>query len=89
MMRKQKKIILLGFIFGFILPIIGIFVGLQVSAPLATVMLFPVFLLSEVFFYQPFGELTGLIRLGLFIFSGIFWAFVFWLISITKNKLTK
>ena len=74
------KSIIFGFIFGIILPIIGIIVGLQASSLLGNILLFPISVVMNAF-DQPFGYLSGATRLGLFVFSGAFWALVFWLIA--------
>ena len=72
------KSIITGFIIGLLLPVIAIFVGLQVSPALANILLFPTSLVSQLF-DQPFGDLPNMARIGLWLFSGVFWACVFWL----------
>ncbi len=79
------KSIIIGFIFGIILPVSAVFVGLQGPPPLADMLLFPASVVSSIF-DQPPGDLPKSTRVGLLIFSGAFWALAFWLITRVKNK---
>ena len=79
------KSVIIGFIFGIILSVFALFVGLQVSSLLASVLLFPTSVMSTVF-SQPYGDLPVSARVGLYIFSGVFWALTFWLITWIKHK---
>ncbi len=81
------KSIIIGFIFGVILPIFAVFVGLQGPPSLANMLLFPTSVMSSIF-DQPYGDLPKYIRVGLLVFSGVFWALIFWLITWTKNKFS-
>ena len=69
-----------GFLFGLLMPIFGLFVGLQISPTLANIMLFPMVLLSDLTGIV-FGKASGLQRILFIFFSGATWSLVFFALS--------
>jgi len=69
-----------GFLFGLLMPIFGLFVGLQISSLLANVMLFPLVVLSDLTGIV-FGKASSLERILFILFSGVFWALLFLAVS--------
>ena len=69
-----------GFPFGLLMPIFGLFVGLQISPTLANIMLFPLVLLSDLTGIV-FGKASGLQRILFILFSGATWSLVFFALS--------
>jgi len=82
------KSALYGFVFGLIAPVIGLFVGLQLSVAVANVLMWPVLLISLIT-NTPFGLMSVWLRLGAWIFSAIAWAAMFYLGSILVDYLRK
>ncbi len=78
------KIALWGFLAGILLPVFGLFIGLQVSPLLANIMLFPLLFLSEVTGIV-FGNASGIQRLFFVLFSGVSWAALFFVVSRLKK----
>ena len=69
-----------GFFFGLLIPIFGLFVGLQFSALLANLMLFPLVVLSDLTGIV-FGKASSLERILFVLISGVFWALLFFAVS--------
>lgn len=80
------KSALLGFGFGLIAPLIGLFVGLQLSIVLANILMWPVLLVSMVT-STPFGMMSSGLRLAAWLFSAIAWSAVFYIGSIFIDRL--
>ena len=88
MLNNNKKALIWGGVFGLAAPFIGLFVGLQVSATVANVLMFPVLILSEVL-NAPFGMWSpGLMFTGLFV-SIVVWALVFAAVSALVKQIQK
>ena len=58
------------------MPLVGLFVGLQVSVPLGNVLMAPIIGLVMLT-GQPMGMMTNEFRLVAWLISGLFWALVF------------
>lgn len=72
----MKKAVIAGLIAGFVMPLFGLFVGLQVSPVLGTLMLGPA-LLPTLLSGTPLGLLPPLARLLALLLSMLFWAALF------------
>jgi len=79
----KNKYVIMGFIFGVIAFFIAIFIGLQVSPLLANVLLLPVYLVLTIT-QLSLGAL-GWQNIWLILLNGLFWAGLFYLISIFKK----
>lgn len=80
------KAIVLGLLFGLLCPIIGLFIGLQVSPTLANILMLPVLLVSTIA-DVPFGMMGTGLRVISWLFSGFFWAAVFHAIAPILQRL--
>lgn len=69
-----------GFLVGLLMPVFGLFIGLQVSPLLANIMLSPLVLLSELTGIV-FGNASGLQQIMFVLFSGVSWALLFFVIN--------
>ena len=78
------KATLFGFLVGLLMPVFGLFIGLQVSPTLANIMLFPLLFLSDLTGIV-FGNASGFQWLLFFLFSGVSWALLFFAV----NRLIK
>ena len=65
-----------GFVFGLISPLVGIFLGLQVSPTLGTVFAFPL-IAAGWLVGEPFGHLSTLARVATLLVSGFVWRALF------------
>lgn len=74
------KKMLAGFVFGLIAPVIGLFIGLQVSTAVGNLLTFPIIGVS-ILLDVPFGLMSTAVRLGAWLFSGIVWAVIFYVIG--------
>ena len=72
----MKKAVLAGLITGFLMPLFGLFIGLQVSPILGTLILGPA-LLPTLLSGTPLGLLPPLVRLLALFMSMLFWAAFF------------
>lgn len=84
----KHKAALYGGIFGLIAPIVGLFVGLQVSTFFGTLLTFPVIGLS-VLLDTPLGNMSGFEKILGLVASIIFWALVFQLVYCVYKKLRR
>ena len=66
---------IIGGVFGLLAPFIGLFVGLQVSTVLATLLLLPFFVFSALT-HTPIGDIDTWVWAFLVLLSGVLWAFV-------------
>ena len=82
------KPILIKFSFGLIAPFIGLFVGLQVSPWLGSVLMFPFIAVSAVTGI-PIGEMPGLLFGALVLVSGVAWAIVLSIPGVIRTQLGK
>lgn len=81
----KNKPLLYGFAFGVVAPIVGLFIGLQVSPWLANVLMFPIIAVSALT-GTPLGDMSGLFQAAMVLLSGVVWAALFWLISMLRAK---
>lgn len=70
----------MGFLFGLVAPVVGLFAGLQFSVPVGNVLSFPLIFIS-ILTGQPFGDWSGLLIGTGFLFSGMVWALLFVILS--------
>lgn len=82
------KVFAIGFCFGLLLPVLGLFVGLQISPKLADFMTFPIQQLTALA-HQPFGELPAMTRLVLWSCAGTVWGFIFLMLHWSWDKLRR
>lgn len=82
------KVFSIGFCFGLLLPVLGLFVGLQISPNLADLMMFPVRQLTALA-NQPFGELPAMTRLVLWSCAGTVWGLIFLSLHWLWGKLSR
>jgi hypothetical protein len=80
------KQLLAGFVFGLIAPVIGLFIGLQISTAVDTLFTFPIIGVSTLL-DVPFGLMTTAVRLGAWLFSGIVWAVIFCIIGLLVGRI--
>ena len=84
--KKDWKNFMWGALFGIFASLIGIFIGLQVSSSLGTILLSPAILISKVI-NQPFRNFSA----GLVIFTLVFtlavWGGVFVLLGRLRRAL--
>lgn len=73
----KEKSFLRGAAFGLLAPVIGMWMGLAVMPFLGTILMAPIVLLSEIL-GEPFGNMSGAMRLLSLLLSMVFWGFVFW-----------
>ena len=78
--KNSKSIYILGGLFGFIAPFLGLFVGLQISSFLGTLFSFPAIFLTFIT-EIPFGNFTGSLKLFAWFLSIVSWSAIFGLIS--------
>lgn len=71
---------LAGFVFGVVVPFIGVFLGLQVAPLLGTIFAFP-FIAAGWVMGEPFGHLSAALRFAALLISGLVWAAVFWTVA--------
>lgn len=83
--KKNKKPAIIGFIFGLIAPIFGLFFGLQVSTMLGNIFTFPWILIASIT-GEAFGYWSGGMKLFAFLFSGAMWSGIFVLIKYFLNQ---
>jgi len=69
-----------AFTIGLIIPFIALFLGLQISPALGSVLLTPIILLSS-FFDETFANLPFYIHALLVFFSGVFYLLIFFFFS--------
>jgi hypothetical protein len=75
-LKSNKKSFLIGVLFGFIAPFIGLFAGSQVAPWLGNILMFP-FVLIGMLINQPLGTMPTLwLMIGL-IASMISWGLIF------------
>ncbi|MGB0893748.1 MAG: hypothetical protein ACPGUD_05015 [Parashewanella sp.] len=74
-----------GFILGIALPVFSLYIGLQFSSVLANILLFPTSAIGYLL-GKPIGETTMVFRLGLLLFSGIFWSAIIVLVFRYKTR---
>lgn len=75
----MNKAFIYGAVFGLIAPMIGLFVGLQLSTFLANILMFPFYIIG-LFTEGPFGNWSMAMRVLGVLFSMITWGTVFYLI---------
>ncbi len=83
----QAKPLAAGFLFGLLAPLLGLFIGLQLSPLLANILMFPIIMVS-VAVDVPLGEMSGWLWAALMILSGFVWAAVFGTLSLLVQKAT-
>jgi len=76
MYRDHKFAACLGFLFGALSPVVGLFLGLQISTVLGNIFAFPFIALSTLV-GEPIGNLSPLIMAAGILLSGLAWSFVF------------
>ena len=81
----RNKLFIYGAIFGLIIPIIGLFIGLQVHPVLGDILMFPFILLSK-FTQEPFGNWSIILKGVGFLISMLFWGIIFVLPRIVKKE---
>lgn len=81
--QAYKKAILLGCIVGLIAPVIGLFLGLQVSTFLGTILMLPFIMLGSII-GEAFGNFSTLQTIISFACSMLLWASIF--VAITRLK---
>lgn len=75
----MSKAFIYGAIFGLIAPMIGLFVGLQLSTFLGNILMFPFYIIG-LFTEEPFGNWSMAMRVLGVLLSMITWGTVFYLI---------
>ena len=79
-MSSHLKAHIWGAVFGLFAPIVGLFIGLQISPIVADILMWPVLLLARIV-GTPFGSWGwGLISTGLIV-SILLWSMVFALVQ--------
>jgi hypothetical protein len=81
----NKKALVWGAMFGLIAPVVGLFVGLQISPIVANVLMFPIIGLSAVL-GTPFGMWSPSLMLASVILSIAAWALAFALVGKLLGK---
>lgn len=84
---KNKKPLILGFLFGLISPIFGLFFGLQVSTFLGNLFTFPFIIIASIT-GSTFGNWNALMLIVGFALSGLCWAGIFWLLNHISHRCT-
>ena len=79
------RVLIVGFLVGLALPVLGLFIGLQVSPALANLLLWPVHLLSSITGVIP-GDSTVTEKVLFLLFSGLCWALVFHVLSTLRTS---
>lgn len=76
----KKKAIISGFIFGLVMPFLFFGLALQSSSILGQLAqgFIEFSFVAMRFFDQPFGNLSGIQQLIVFLSSGLVWMFLFW-----------
>ncbi len=82
----SKAALLWGALFGLLAPIVGLFLGLQVSVVIANVLLWPALLMSSVL-GAPLGTWNIWLMLGGMLVSVLVWALVFGIAHLIYKKL--
>ena len=67
---------ILGFLLGVVTPLLGVFLGLQVSPLLGTIFAFPLIAASWLV-GEPFGNLSHWISASALLAFGLIWSFIF------------
>ncbi|MGI9273819.1 MAG: hypothetical protein ACR2PT_03035 [Endozoicomonas sp.] len=83
-----SRVLIVGFMLGLVLPVVGLFIGLQVSPALARLLLWPVSLLSGVTGVIP-GDSTTTEKVLFLFFSGLCWALVFYILNSVMESFRK
>lgn len=73
---------LAGFAVGVVMPILGVFLGLQVAPLLGTIFASPLIAAGWAM-GEPFGQLSAVLRFVVLLCSGFVWAVVFWAVART------
>jgi hypothetical protein len=82
----SKAALLWGALFGFLAPIVGLFVGLQVSVIVANILLWPALLMSAIL-NAPLGNWSlGLMLTGMLV-SIIIWSLTFGIVHMGIRRL--
>lgn len=80
----MKKIIIASLL-AFLLTLSGLFVGLQISSVLGSILLFP-FVVVGYFLQTGFGNFSILLQLGLLVLTVAFWTWILLLIYKIKPR---
>ena len=80
------KIYIYGFLFGLFIPFIGISIGLLLSPTLASILLFPLVILS-INFDMPIANLLNEARFISYTLLGLSYAIIFKVIAVFIKKL--
>jgi ABC-type dipeptide/oligopeptide/nickel transport system permease subunit len=78
--KNFQKPLLIGALFGFIAPFIGLFVGSQVMPLLGDLLMFPFVIIGKIV-DQPFGEMSTNLLLFCLLISMVVWGLIFMLVS--------
>lgn len=76
MLKRHPLAATAGFLFGVLAPLLGVFLGLQVSPTLGNLFAFPLIAMGWVL-DEPFGQLSSLSRIAALLVSGLLWSFVY------------
>ena len=87
-LKKPSKAFIFGAIFGLLAPIFGLFIGLQVSPALGSLMLFP-FVLFSILLNEGFLNFPLFLKLFIGVLSVVLWGFIFVLISMGINRVKR
>lgn len=85
MLKNHPRAATVGFVFGLISPLVGVFLGLQVSSTLGTLFAFPL-IVAGWLIGEPFGQLSTLARVATLLISGCVWCAVFTWIAAVLNR---
>lgn len=72
----KRSLLIFGALFGLLAPFLGLFIGLQVSPALGTILIFP-FILASGIFDIPVGHFSAPVWAALIVVSSICWAIIF------------
>lgn len=79
------KAIFWGAAFGLIIPLVGLFLGLQVSVAVGSVFAFPIVLVA-ILTGTPFATWSASYFIGAFALSAVIWAMVFGIAAKLFNR---
>ena len=76
MLKRHPFAATAGFLFGVLVPLLGVFLGLQVSPALGNLFAFPLIAMAWAL-GEPIGQLSSLSRVAALLASGLLWCCVF------------